>query len=158
MSMYSLNNGLAGSRQAITSTFKSLVIVTSTSGALAPGEITDLLVGAIGPYASTDAEILWDISRQTVVGTATAATPVVTNPKFVAAAATGAVNATVEGTITSASSVLNFAGNQRASYRFSTLKGTGLIFPPTAASGFALRASSTQYTTAGATGQLWFDE
>jgi hypothetical protein len=158
MSMYAISNELTGSRQAITSTYKTITLVTATSGSLAPGEITDLLLGAFGPYASTDAELQWDISKQTAVGTATAATPVPTNPKFAACAATGAVNATAEGTITATSSVFNFAGNQRASYRFSTLKGTGLIWPPTAAAGFALRMRSTQYTTAGATGQLWFDE
>lgn len=160
MGMYSLSNELAGTRQTLATAYKSLCIVTATSGSLAPGEVLEMDVGVISPYAATDTEVVWDISRQTIVGTATAATPTVTNPKFVACAATGAVNATAEGTITAASSVLNFAGNQRASYSKSFLKGSGLWFPPTAAAGFALRAKSVggASLTGGATGELKFDE
>jgi hypothetical protein len=155
--MYSINNDLGGSRQAISSTYKTVLAAFATTGALYAGEVTDLLVGALGPYAATDSEIQWDISKQTIDGTGTAVTPVLTG-RYLAANATAKVNYTAEGTITAASSMFNFAGNQRASYRFSTLKGTGIFWPPTAAAGIALRAKSTGYTTAGATGQIWFDE
>lgn len=160
MGMYSLSNELGGTRQTLATSFKSLAYVHATTAALAPGEVLEVNVGIISPYAATDTEVVWDVSKITAVGTATAATPVPTNPKFVACAATGAVNATAEPTVTASTSVLNFAGNQRASYSKSFVKGSGLWFPPTANSGLTLRAKSVggASLTGGGTGELKFDE
>jgi len=139
MANYSVNNSLGGTAQNLSSSYKTIILTTSSSVTQARrGQIYDVMFGADGTPA--DNAIVWDISRQTVVGTATAVTPVALNPADAAMLGVAAANATAEGTITATSSVMNIAVNQRASYRWVAAPGSELVYPATTANGFALRA------------------
>lgn len=158
MANYGVNNLLAGSQQAISSAFKTIVVVTAaTSPALKRVRWYDFEIGQDGSPA--DNVITWDISRQTNVGTATSATPNAIDPADGAAVSVGAVNATGEGTITASSSVWTLPPNQRASYRWQVNLGSGqeLISPATNLNGLALRAKAASYTGT-VVAQLYFNE
>ena len=146
MANYSISNTLAGTQQALSTAYKTLTSVTSSSVTQARrGQIYDVMVGTDGTPA--DNALVFDISRQTAVGTATAATPTALNPADAAMLGVAAVNYTAEGTITAASSVLSIAVNQRASYRWVAAPGSELVYPATTANGFALRAKSPAYAS-----------
>jgi len=144
MARYSTNTSLAGSPQAMGATYKTLIALTAATATLTNGKIYDALFGTNGTPADNAME--YDISRQTAAGTATAAVPVPLDPGNRAAGTVGAVNATVEGTITAASSALYIGVNQRASYRWVAAPGSELIIPATNVAGFAFRARSPAYT------------
>ena len=155
MALYSINNSNAGTQQSLSSSYKSLVILTEATATLRRFKIYDVLIGTDGTPA--DNTVDWDISRQTAAGTATASTPVALDPADTAAGTVGAVNATAEGTITASSSVFFVGVNQRASYRWVAAPGSELVAPATNLAGFALRAKSPGYTGT-ATGTLYFQE
>lgn len=144
MANYALSNVNAGSLQAVSSSYKSLVGIAATSGALRRGKVFDILIGTTGTPA--DNPMQWDMSRMTVAGTGTALTPVSLDPADVAALSTGTSNYTVEPTVTANSSVFNVGVNQRASYRWVAAPGSELVYPATAANGFAGRVLSSGYT------------
>lgn len=147
-----------GNQATISSSYKTAAVVTATSGALRRGKIAEIMLGFSANPNATDTYGQFDLSRQTAVGTSTAFTPNATDPADVAALATAGVNATVEGTITANSSVFNEAVNQRGSVRWvASQESQMLIYPATAANGFALRCLSTTYTGS-VTGQLTFME
>lgn len=153
MANYSVNNALGGTAQNLSTSYKSIITSTSSSATQARrGQIYDVMIGADGTPA--DNALVFDISRQTGAGTATSVTAVSINPADAAYLGLAAANATVEGTITAASSVFNLALNQRASYRWVANPGGELVYPATTANGFALRAKSATYAST-VTGQ-WF--
>lgn len=141
---YSSNNINAGTQQAMSATFKTLLVLTAATATLTRGKIYDVLIGTNGTPADNYME--FDISRQTAAGTATATVPVPLEGGDRAAGTVGAANATAEGTITAASSVFYIGINQRASYRWVASPGSELIIPNTNLAGFALRARSGAYT------------
>jgi hypothetical protein len=156
MANYAVNNSLAGTPQNMSTSYKTLVVVTASNATqLRRGQIYDVLIGTDGSPA--DNAMVFDISRQTAAGTATSVTPVALNPADAAMLGVAAANATVEGTITSASSVFNIGLNQRASYRWVAAPGSELVYPATNANGFALRAKSPAYTST-ATGEVLVTE
>lgn len=147
MAIYSTNNRLAGTQQALTTTFKTLVALTAATATLRRGQLWEIDVGADAAPNATDCPITWDISRQTAAGTSTAATPNPVNPADAASDAVGSVNFTAEGTITAASSLLSLALNQRASQRWVAKDDRqALVWPATNLSGLAVRALSPTYT------------
>lgn len=150
MAQYSTNNRLAGSQQALSSSFKTLVSLTAATGAatLKRGWIFECEVGTDGSLNSTDCAIVWDFSRQTAAGTSTAATPNPFDPADTAAGLVASVNFTAEGTITAASSLLSLALNQRNSQRWICRdEKSALVIPATNLAGIACRALSTVYTS-----------
>jgi hypothetical protein len=158
MAEYQVGNDLAGSQQALSSSYKTLVTAVANTTGPRRGKIYDFLIGTNGTPADNYLE--WDVSRQTANGIAstfTNATPTALDPADVACNAWGGVNYTTEGTITSASSVFYLGLNQRASYRWVAAPGGELVWPATAWNGFALRAKSAVYTGT-ATGKVYFDE
>lgn len=157
MAKYSVNNTLAGTQQNLASTYKSLTSVSATSGSLRRGKIYDVTVGIDGAPNATDCSIDWDMSQITALGTATAATPVALDQADVAALTTGNVNATVEPTVTSASSAWTIGANQRATYRWAAVPGSEIVWPATTAHGYTLRGKSATYGST-AVGQILFDE
>lgn len=156
MADYASNNGLGGTLQAITSTYKTLLDVTAAATAMRRGKIYDLSIGTIGTAADQTYE--WDISRQTIAPTATTVTPTALDPADAAFGGLSHANATVEGTITAASSVWYLGTNQRASYRWVAAPGSELVWPATASNGFALRTRSASGGTATATASFLFQE
>lgn len=156
MANYSASNGLGGTLQAITSTYKTLLALTAQTTSLRRIKVYDVLVGTLGTPADQTYE--WDISRQTAAGTSTAVTPNPLDPADAAAFTVGSANFTAEGTITAASSVWYEGTNQRASYRWVAAPGSELVGPATNLAGFALRARSVSGGTATATGAFLFQE
>ncbi len=156
MANYSISNTLAGTEQNLTSTYKSLLTVTSSSATQARrGQIYDIMVGTDGTPA--DNALVYDLSRQTAAATATSLTAVALNPADAAFLGLALANATIEGTITATSSVWSIAVNQRASYRWVAAPGSEFVYPATTANGFALRAKSAAYTST-AVGTMLFTE
>lgn len=157
MPNYSVNNAMAGSAQAITSSYKTLAEVTAATTALRRGWIYDVMIGTLGTPADTSYQ--FDISRATTIGTGTAATAFPLDPADGVASTVGTVNHTVEPTYTAtpANSVFNLGINQRASYRWVAAPGSELVWPATNLNGLGLRAQSAS-GTAVCTGQLLFRE
>lgn len=156
MAKYSINNSLGGTAQNLSTSYKTIILTTASSGTQARrGQVYDVMVGTDGTPA--DNAVVWDISRQTAAGTATSVTAVALNPADAAMLGTSAANATAEGTITATSSVFNIGMNQRASYRWVAAPGSELVYPATNLAGFALRAKSASYAST-VTGQWYVEE
>lgn len=152
MARYALSNTLAGSQQNLSSSFKTIDLVTAATGAttLRRGWIDEVEVGADGTINSTDCQVLWDWSVQTAAGTITSATPQPTpDGSDAAALLTYGVNATAEGTITAASTLLAFPTNQRQSQRvtWADFRMSPLIIPAVNLKGVAGRAKSATYAS-----------
>src|SRR3954469_15393751 len=123
MANFSVNNGLGGTLQAITSTYKTLLSATAQTTSLKRGKLYDFTFGTIGTPADQSYE--WDISRQTAASTGgTTVTPLALDPADAAAFTVGTANPTGEGTITATSSVFYLGTNQRASYRWVAAPGS----------------------------------
>lgn len=145
MIRYSANNRLAGTQQNIGTAYKTALTLFATTGNLCRGELVDYAFGADGAPNATDCQIVYDISRITAVGTATAATPIPLDGVSTAATSCN-VNHTAEPTVTAASSLDTVALNQRASLR--VFLDVGLRWPATANAGLCMRALSPTYATA----------
>lgn len=155
MARYSLSNELAGTQQAISTSYKTLVALTAATATLRRAGLYDLMIGTAGTPA--DNSYVFDISRQTAAGTSTSGTPTILDPADTAAGTVGSLNFTAEGTITAASSLFNVAINQRASYRWVAAPGSELVIPATNLAGLAVRAKSAA-GTAVAVAQTYFQE
>lgn len=129
----------------ITTTFKSVVILSAQTTGLCRGQIYEVNVGAAGVPNPTDCHILYDWSRSTSIGTGVVGTAVALNPADVTARAVTTLNCTAEPTITGSVSVLELTLNQRASQRWIAAPGSELVWPATNLSGIAARALSTNY-------------
>jgi hypothetical protein len=151
MAKYAITGALA----AVSGSYKTVLDVFATSGALRRGKVFDVLIGTNGTPA--DNYLQWDISRMTADGTGTAVTPNPLDPADVAALATAKNNYSAEPTITANSSLFNVGVNQRASYRWVAAPGSELLFPATAGNGLALRTLSGGYTGS-ATGGFMYEE
>jgi len=151
MAKYAITGALA----AVSGSYKTVLDVFATSGALRRGKVFDVLIGTNGTPA--DNYLQWDISRMTADGTGTAVTPNPLDPADVAALAAAKNNYSAEPTITANSSLFNVGVNQRASYRWVAAPGSELLFPAVAGNGLALRALSGGYTGS-ATGDFMYEE
>lgn len=152
MARYAASNLLGGTQQNLSSTAKTIVVITAATGAttLRRGWIDEVFVGADGNANSTDTQVEWDWVVQTAAGTATAITPNPTPDGADAAALlTYAANATAEGTITANSGLLAFPTNQRQSQRvqYADFRLTPLIIPAVNVKGIAARAKSPTYAS-----------
>jgi hypothetical protein len=148
MANYGTNNRLAGTQQNLATTYKSIVSLTSITGAgLCRGQIYEIEMGADGVPNASDCQISYDVSRQTANdGTKTSATPNALDPADPATRMVGNVNYSGEPTITAASSVFNIALNQRSSYKWAALfPGAELRWPATTVNGLVARALSPIY-------------
>lgn len=156
MSRYALSNGNAGTPQAMTTTYKTLLSLTAATGAttLRRAWIYDILFGTDGTPA--DNVMSWKADRQSTVGTATSAVPAPLDAADAAALITANVNNTVEPTVTAATQLLEVGVNQRASYRWVAAPGGELVVPAVNVTGIGFRAKSPAYTgTALATASWW---
>ena len=158
MARYNLNNQLAGTAQALTTTYKSIVAATAATATLTSAKVYEIGIGQDGTLNATDCQVVWDLSRQTAAGTATAITPVALDGSVRAAGTVGAANATAEGTITGASAVWDRSINQRGVWQWQAAEeGAMFIIPATNLAGLALRAKSPTYVST-AVGELKFLE
>ena len=156
MANYSISNTLAGTQQATSSAYKTLLSVTGAASNPRRTKVYDVMVGTLGTPADQSYE--FDISRQTAAGTSTAVTPNPLDPADAAAISVCAANYTAEGTITAASDVWYIGMNQRASYRWVASPGSELLTPATSSAGLSLRARSVSGGTVTCTGAFLFQE
>jgi hypothetical protein len=151
MALYSFNNSLAGTEQALSASYKTILAVTAATGAttLRRGWLYEFEIGADAVPNSTDCPIIYNIMVQTAAGTITSVTP---NPVDVGGGDAAALlnygaNATVEGTYTASSSLFYLGLNQRASQKqiFRDEKSS-LIIPAVNLKGLAMCAKSPNYS------------
>lgn len=152
MALYGFSNLNAGTQQNLSSSFKTINVVTAATGAttLRRGWIYEFEVGADNVPNATDCPIIWDISQQTAAGTATANTPIPLDQGGGDAAAllTYASNATAEGTITASTSIFYLGLNQRASQRWIARdEKSSIIVAAVNLKGWAMRAKSPNYAS-----------
>lgn len=146
MALYNVNNRMAGTQQAMTTTFKTVVGLNAATATLKRGRVWELNFGADGAPNATDCQIVYDVSRMTAAGTGTAATPTPDNPADVASGIVATVNYTAEPTVTAASSLFSIALNQRASQCWRAMSADQcLVIPATNLAGLVLRALSPTY-------------
>jgi len=145
MARYHVDNRMAGSQQAQTTTYKTAVSVTGTTATLSRGRCVSIKHGADGAPNATDCQIVYAVQRQTATGTSTPATPNPLVPADVASRSTAAVNYTAEGTYTLPIWVMPL--NQRASAIWNAQDVDAmLLWPATNAAGLAFMALSPTYT------------
>lgn len=113
----------------------TLIILTG-SAAIRP-KIYDMTVGSDATPADNAYEFV--LQRTTAAGTSTAITPQKLDPLTSAAVATAGEVHTVEPTYTANEIVLQWAQNQRATYRWVAAPGGELIFAAAAAAGIGMQ-------------------
>jgi hypothetical protein len=141
-----MSNGTAGTQQAMTTTYKTLLSLTSATGAttLRRAWIYDVMFSADGTPA--DNVMTYKLDRQTTVGTGTSAVPAPLDVPDAAALITATVNHTAEPTVTASTQVIEMPVYQRATYRWVASQGGEIVVPATNVAGVGLRAKSPAYT------------
>ena len=179
MAKFSIPNstglGAGSSQAAMTTTYKTLVLVGNSTGtttvvgggALRRGKIYDILIGTNGTPADNYME--WDVTRVTMGASSVLAGGISSlssnygldladNSGFVAMAG---INSSIETAFTAGTEVWYVGVNQRASYRWVSAPGSELVYPAnssaTGSNGMALRSRSGGYTGT-ATGNILFEE
>lgn len=147
MAGYAVSNLLAGTQQAMTTTYKTLATLTAATAALRRQRIVEFIFGTDGTPA--DNSMTCDVSRCSAIGTGTSATPVPIDAADGAMGGVATVNHTIEPTVTAASRHAGWAFNQRATMRWVAFPGKELIVPATNVNGFAFRLKSPAYTGTG---------
>ena len=149
MANYAVSNstttGGLGTAQAMSTTFKTIITMVSSTTNLRRGKMYDILIGTNGTPADNYLE--FDVARTT--GTSSGGTSYVCPPLDSAdgvAFTVTTVNSTTEGTITANSDLFYIGINQRASYRWVAAPGSELVWPATSSNGLVLRARSGAYT------------
>lgn len=156
MAAYHLDNALAGTQQAASSSYKTAIETLAQTTGLRRLNFYGFNIGPAGNPASSDCDLQFDISRVTATGTGTAATPTLPDPAEGAPHSSSKVNDTVEPTVTAASSVAYGSMNQRATFAWQTNdKSQMLIGPATNNAGLGIRfLSAGGYT--GKVGAAWY--
>lgn len=142
MAVYGASNALAGTLQAISSSYKTMINLTAQTTGLTRALIQEFDVGTLGTPA--DNVVQWDVNRCSSIGTGTTGTPSPMDNTFRASATVATCNCTAEPT--AGVSMFNLGLNQRASFRWVAAPGSELVIPATNVNGFGIRALSTAYT------------
>lgn len=128
--------------------------ITSDSTTPRRGRIYYLNVGFIGTPADTAHQL--DVQRCTAAGTSTAVTPKPLDPADAACLSDCGENHTVDATRTANEVMLAIAMNTKATVQWYAPPGSELVYPATAANGFALITSTT--TALAMTSMVFFNE
>lgn len=150
MARYAINNLLAGTQQNLSTAFKTIVYTVAATGAttLRRGWWDEIDVGQDGAPNATDCTIVWSIDRTTADGTGTAITPAPNETNDAAALLTNKANYTAEPTVTSATTLLPLALNQRQNARWKVFDlAQALVIPATNLAGLVMRAKSATFTS-----------
>ena len=119
-------------------------ILAVTSAATIRPELYDILLSSSGT-AGDNASIFY-AARYTAAGTATSVTPIALDPGDPAALAAAGKAHTVEPTYTANAILLEFAVNQRATFRWVAVPGGELKCPATASNGIGVYTPSSTGT------------
>jgi hypothetical protein len=145
---WTANNTMAGTLQALTTTYKTMLGLNSSSTTAAKAiAVWEFDFGQASAPNATDCPVQYDVSTMTAAGTASATTPLTTVNGFGSTAlivASG--NYTVEPTVTAATSVWNKGVNQRGAATWQAAPGGELYYPATNLKGPVFRALSPTYT------------
>jgi hypothetical protein len=145
MAGYAASNLLAGTQQAVSTSYKTLLAILAASAtSLQRIRCHEFVFGTDGTPA--DNVMTWDVSRVSADGTSTSVTPNKIDPADGAFLGVATANHTVEPTVTAASSLWGSGMNQRATHRWVAFPGQELVVPATAAAGLAFRVKSPGYT------------
>ena len=145
MARYHVDNRMAGSQQAVSTTYKTAVAVTAATATLCRGRAVSFKIGPDGAPNATDCQIIYTVERQTAAGTSSAATPNPINPADVASRSVAAVNFTGEGTYTLP--IWTMPLNQRASAIWNAQDTDAMLqWPATNLNGLAALSLSPTYT------------
>lgn len=153
MAVYTASNALAGTPQALTTTYKSLVVLTAQTTGLTRAIVQEFDVGTLGTPA--DNVVQYDVGRVSTIGTGTNGVPSPTDTTSRAAATVATLNCTVEPT--PGVSLFNLALNQRASFRWVAAPGSELIIPAVNLAGVTIRAQSPAYTGTASASALFLE-
>src|SRR5262245_12587554 len=154
MSRYSVDTGMGGTPQVMTTTYKTLLSLTSPS-TTRRAWIFDVSAGP--DTAPADNTLVYKVDRQTTVGTGTSITPHPIDAADGATTLVGTANHTVEPTITDNTELLEVSANQRASFRWVAVPGSELVVPATNTNGLGLRARSPAYVSTMVANMLFWD-
>lgn len=116
-------------------------ILAVTSAATIRPKIYDVVVGSDAAPADQAAEYV--LQRYTAAGTATAVTPRALDPADPSSLASAGEAHSVEPTYTADVIMLQFALNQRATFRWVAVPGGEIVLPATAANGVGLQVIGT---------------
>ena len=163
---FTLINTMAGSLQAMTTTYKSLTRALPASTARRI-RVELLEFSAVSVPSTTDCQIQADFTYCSAAGAGTATTSAAAMPldtgtaigtALDVAAATTALNFTAEPTaFTQAQCWYNRGFNQRSGVIWEPAPGREIIMPATTGTGAPMRALSTNYT-GNVVGRITFDE
>ena len=127
-----------------------------TSAATIRPSIYDLICGSDATPADNAAEYV--LQRHTAAGTSTAFTPVALEPADPTSLAAAGQNHSVEPTYTAAALLLNWAQNQRATYRWVAEPNSEIRFPSTAANGGSVQTIGIAGSAVNMNFQIYFEE
>lgn len=131
-------------------------ILGLTSAATVRPKIYDLTIGSDATPADMAAEYV--LQRYTAAGTATAVTPQALDSGDPASLCAAGEAHTVEPTYTANAILLQFALNQRATYRWVAAPGGEIVLPATAANGVGLAVISVSGTPVNVNATIHFEE
>lgn len=145
MARYHVDNDFGGTKQNLSTSYKSLATVFAATATLCRGRAVGLAVAPVGAPNATDCNIIYTVQRQTADGTGTSATPNPLIPGDVASRSTSKVNYTIEGTYTLP--IWSRSLNQRSSMQWLAPDvDAALAWPATNAAGLALLAKGADAT------------
>lgn len=150
MAKYVVNNGLAGTKQNITTTKTAIVGLTAQTTGLTSCDIFHITGSAANIPNAQDCMIEWNVLAITTVGTGTTVTAVKRDSSKGVAATVCTVNHTVAptGLATLTTSQLLRSVNQKSLMEWVALEpGSEIIVPNTNTNGHALTALSTNYAS-----------
>lgn len=130
-------------------------VLEVVAAATSRGEIYDLIFSSDGTPADT--AYLWKAMRGTVAGTATAFTPTEPDPDGPVPLLAANANASAEPTYTANSELLDFALNQRATFRWVAAPNGGLRLPATAAARIGFRCQHASAVLSNRCTAHWFE-
>lgn len=147
MANFHANNSTAGTQQAQTSTYITLLELLANTTGLRRFHVYGFTIFPASAPSSTDTNLEYDMPRLTATGTGTAFTPTVPDSAEGVSSATCKVNDTVEPTVTASSQVKYGGGNQRVTVTYQTNDFSQMFHSPaTTANGFGWRTRSLNYT------------
>lgn len=127
--------------QRTASTTLSLGSITADATRPRRFELYDLIVGS--EAAAADNPFLYTVQRCTAAGTSTSVTPQPLDSADAATEMDAGENHTVEPTYTAGQILLNFALNQRATFRWVATEGGRLIAPASASNGLGIQTTTS---------------
>lgn len=120
------------------------------------GKIYDFIIGSSAAPADNAAKYV--LQRFTATGTSTAVTPTALDTGDPAALLTAGQAHTVEPTYTAGAILLQFATNQRGTWRWVAAPGSELIIPSTASNGIGLLVTAVAGGAVTTDGTIYYEE